>query len=53
MFAGITTVNFENEGDDLIGMYSREGEYVQWANKIVISEDPTVYTWLTKIESQM
>ena len=60
MFAGITQVNFEQEGDHLVGMYSREGEYVPFATgssiqgttpgKIVISEDPTIYVWLTKIE---
>ena len=53
MFAGITTMNYENEGDHLVGMYSREGEYVSFANKVVISEDPTIYVWLTKIEQQM
>ena len=50
MFAGITAMNFENEGDHLIGMYSREGEYVNFTNKVIISEDPTIYVWLTKIE---
>lgn len=53
MFAGITTMNFENEGDSLVGMYSREGEYVPFSNNVVISEDPTIYVWLTKIEQQM
>ena len=53
MFAGITAMNFENEGDHLIGMYSREGEYVSFTNKVIISEDPTIYVWLTKIEQQM
>jgi dynein heavy chain 1 len=50
MFAGITQMNFENEGDSLIGMYSREGEYVSFSNNVTISEDPTIYVWLTKIE---
>lgn len=53
MFAGITTMNFEGEGDHLVGMYSREGEYVHFSDKVVISEDPTIYVWLTKIEQQM
>lgn len=56
MFAGITQLSFENEGDHLLGMYSREGEYVPFAGgagKVVISEDPTIYVWLTKIEQQM
>ena len=50
MFAGITAMNYEADGDHLIGMYSREGEYVPFSNKVVISEDPTIYIWLTKIE---
>lgn len=63
MFAGITQLSFENEGDHLIGMYSREGEYVPFASsssiqgtspgKVVISDDPTIYIWLTKIEQMM
>lgn len=53
MFAGITQMNYESEGDHLIGMYSREGEYVSYTDKVIISEDPTIYVWLTKIEQQM
>ena len=58
MFAGITTLSFENDGDHLLGMYSREGEYVPFIGgpqngKVIISEDPTIYVWLTKIEQQM
>mmetsp|Transcript_20729 Transcript_20729/g.31809 ORF Transcript_20729/g.31809 Transcript_20729/m.31809 type:complete len:610 (+) Transcript_20729:4009-5838(+) len=53
MFAGITSSNFDNEGDRLNGMYSREGEYVDFSKPVVISEDPTIYVWLTKIEQEM
>lgn len=53
MFAGITTLNYENEGDSLIGMNSREGESVPFAKAVVISEDPTIYKWLTKVEEAM
>lgn len=31
MFAGITSMEFENEGDILLGMYSKEGEYVKFS----------------------
>jgi len=34
-------------------MYSREGEYVKFSNPIIISEDPTIYVWLTKVEAAM
>ena len=50
MFAGITAMDAEDDGDSLIGMYSREGEYVNFTNNVRISEDPTIYVWLTKIE---
>jgi hypothetical protein len=53
MFAGITTLSFEEDGDTLTGMYSKEGEHVDFSNKIKISDDSTIYVWLTKIESQM
>lgn len=46
-------MNYEEEGDHLIGMFSREGEYVPFTNKVIISEDPTIYVWLTKIEQHM
>lgn len=50
MFAGITTMNHENEGDSLIGMFSKEGEYVTFNKNVIISEDPIIYVWLSKIE---
>ena len=53
MFQGISTVKFENEGDSLIGMNSREGESVAFYKPVTISEDPTIYVWLTKLEEAM
>jgi hypothetical protein len=53
MFAGITSLKFEKEGDQLLGMISREGEYVSFSKDILISEDPTIYVWLTKVENSM
>jgi dynein heavy chain 1 len=53
MFAGITSVKFEKEGDQLNGMFSREGEHVPFSNSVLISEDPTIYVWLAKVESAM
>ena len=41
MFAGITVLKNENNGDLLVGMSSREGEYVSYSNHVKISEDPT------------
>jgi dynein heavy chain 1 len=53
MFAGITTLNYDHDGDHLIGMNSREGESVPFAKPVIISEDPTIYKWLTKTEEAM
>ncbi len=53
MFAGITTLNYNQDGDHLIGMNSREGESVPFAKDVVISEDPTIYKWLSKVEEAM
>lgn len=53
MFAGITSTSFEKDGDQLNGMFSREGEYVSFSNCVLISEDPTIYVWLAKVENAM
>lgn len=56
MFAGITTVVTEKDASDndiICGMNSREGESVNFFNKVNISEDSTIYKWLTKIEESM
>lgn len=56
MFAGITTVVAEKDASDndiICGMNSREGESVQFFTKVNISEDATIYKWLTKIEESM
>jgi hypothetical protein len=56
MFAGITTVVTEKDASDndiICGMNSREGESVVFFTKVNISEDSTIYKWLTKIEESM
>ena len=56
MFAGITTVVTEkdaSENDIICGMNSREGETVKFNTLVNISEDSTIYKWLTKIEQSM
>ncbi len=53
MFAGVTLLKTEANGDVVIGMSSREGEYVSFIDKVKISDDPTINVWLTKIENQM
>jgi dynein heavy chain 1, cytosolic len=53
MFAGITTTNYDHDGDHIIGMNSREGEQVPFSKPVIISEDPTIYKWLTRVEEAM
>jgi len=53
MFAGVTLLKTENNGDLVVGMSSREGEYVNFIENVKISDDPTINVWLTKIENQM
>lgn len=52
MFAGLNSLISIN-GDEITHMCSREGEEVKFESKIRISEDPIIYVWLAKIESQM
>ena len=53
MFQGISSVAHEDDGDRLVGMNSREGERVAFHEAVVISEDATIYAWLTKVERAM
>ena len=53
MFAGISTILNENNGDLLKGMCSREDERVNFIKNIVISEDSKIDAWLKKIDLQM
>lgn len=56
MFAGITTVvaeKNEHDHDILKGMNSREGESVPFKDSVNITEEPTIYKWLTKVEEMM
>jgi len=53
MFAGITSVQHDEKGDEILGMNSREGEIVEFTKKVVISEDPTINKWLTKVQEMM
>lgn len=52
MFAGLNSLNTA-DGNEITHMVSREKEEVEFVNKIKISDDPTIYIWLEKIENQM
>jgi len=53
MFAGISTLSNEEEGDLVTGMNSREGESVKFSKSVKISDDPKINVWLSKVEDQM
>jgi dynein heavy chain 1, cytosolic len=52
MFAGLNAL-ISKDGDEITHMTSREREEVEFEKSIKISDDPTVYIWLGKIEEQM
>lgn len=52
MFAGITIIN-HSEGDNVLGMESRENEKVDFVKPFTVSEDPAINVWLSKTEYQM
>ena len=53
MFAGISTITNENNGDVLKGMCSKEDERVAFVKNVVISENPKIDFWLKAMENQM
>jgi dynein heavy chain 1 len=53
MFAGISTITNENNGDVLKGMCSKEDERVAFVKNVVISENPKIDAWLKAMENQM
>ena len=53
MFAGISTITNENNGDILKGMCSKEDERVGFVKNVTISEDSKIDVWLKKMENQM
>ncbi|GAA6030036.1 hypothetical protein JCM8097_009225 [Rhodosporidiobolus ruineniae] len=53
MFAGLSSLLFDEELTQIEGMASREGEEVRFATPIVFAEYPKINDWLTKLESEM
>ncbi len=52
MFAGLNSM-ISADGNEITHMKSREMEEVEFNTYIKISDDPTIYIWLEKIENQM
>lgn len=53
MFAGISTLLFDDDVSQIEGMASREGEDVRFAAPIVLKDYAKINDWLAKLESQM
>jgi dynein heavy chain 1 len=53
MFAGINTIQLDDELTQIQGMSSREGEEVPFSSPILLKEFPKINDWLAKIESEM
>lgn len=53
MFAGISTLQLDEEETQLLGFASREGEEVAFRQPIYLTDFPKINDWLAKIESEM
>ncbi len=53
MFAGIATIEVDEDITELRAMVSREGETIRFKDPIVLKEYAKVNDWLAKIESEM
>lgn len=53
MFAGISTLQMDEDETQLIGFSSREGEEVYFRTPIVLKDFPKINDWLAKVESEM
>lgn len=53
MFAGISTLQMDEDETQLLGFSSREGEEVYFRTPIVLKNFPKINDWLAKVESEM
>ena len=53
MFAGISTIENQEEGDQLMGMNSKEYEQITFDQSFKISSFSKINEWLTELETQM
>lgn len=53
MFAGISTLQIDEEETRLLGFASREGEEVGFRSPIILAEYPRINDWLAKVEAEM
>lgn len=53
MFAGLSSIQLDDELTRIEGMSSREGEEVSFVSPIVLADYAKINDWLTKLESEM
>lgn len=53
MFAGLSTLQLDEDETQLLGFASREGEEVAFRQPIQLKDFPKINDWLAKIESEM
>ena len=53
MFAGISTIQLDDDLTQIQGMSSREGEAVHFSEPILLKDFPKINDWLARIESMM
>lgn len=53
MFAGISTLQIDDEETQLLGFASHEGEEISFRSPIVLAEYPRINDWLAKVEAEM
>ncbi|TFK30694.1 dynein [Coprinopsis marcescibilis] len=53
MFAGIATIQLDDDLTQILGMASREGEEIQFTEPILLKEYPKINDWLARLEAMM
>ncbi|KAJ1798747.1 dynein heavy chain, partial [Coemansia sp. RSA 2399] len=53
MFAGLAFIQISDDGTEILGMSSREGERIVFREPIVLKQFPKINDWLAAIEREM
>ncbi|KAJ2400555.1 dynein heavy chain, partial [Coemansia sp. RSA 2559] len=53
MFAGLAFIQISDDGTEILGMASREGERIAFREPIVLKQFPKINDWLAAIEREM
>lgn len=53
MFAGLSSIQLDEDITRIEGMASREGEEVTFTTPVILKDYPKINDWLTKLESEM